>query len=223
MNIGIVDDHPIIISAYCDFLSDEFNCTLSGSDGLEMIKQFNELQIERKNDIPEIVIVDLRMPNMDGIACINWLKENYPDIKIIVISMFSEPDAIIQTVQLGIKSYVCKDELSPEILKEAVREVSNGNKYFTKKVASILADGIEKSTKPHYEASNLSRRETEIVKLVGQGLTSAEISDILLLSKTTVDTHRKNILKKLNLQGKTELINYSRINNIGNGKEEQNR
>jgi two-component system nitrate/nitrite response regulator NarL len=141
------------------------------------------------------------MPKMDGITATRQITTEFPDCRVIAFSMFEQEEAIAQMAEAGASGYIMKNS-SLKVLPAAIRAVVKGEKYFD---AAIKKE-------PGSHTSNdiqLSKREQEIVKLVGQGKTSQEIADMLFIGKTTVDTHRKNILKKLSLQGKSELLRYS--------------
>jgi two-component system nitrate/nitrite response regulator NarL len=194
INVVIAEDHQSLIDGIKIFLEYEEDIKVVGeaNDGERL------LEIVRLKQ-PDVVLTDIRMPKMDGITATRELKKEFPDCKVIAFSMFEQGEAIHQMQDAGASGYIMKNS-SLKIVLAAIRAVMNGETYFD---AQIKNNNKTENDVP------LSKREMEIVKLIGEGKTSQEISEILFIGKTTVDTHRKNILKKLSLQGKSELLRYS--------------
>lgn len=194
IHVVLAEDHQSLIDGIKVFLEYEEDIEVVGeaNDGERLIELVRLKQ-------PHVVLTDIRMPKMDGINATRQIKKEMPGCKIIAFTMFEQDDAITQMQQAGASGYIMKNAPLKTVL-EGIRVVANGGRYFdiNTKMAPKLSDDLP-----------LSKRELEIVKLVGEGKTSQEIAEILFIGKTTVDTHRKNILKKLNLQGKTELLRYS--------------
>jgi len=141
------------------------------------------------------------MPNCDGFQAAKMIKKNNPNTKIIVFSMFDQMDIIHEMKTIGVEGYLLKNAPLKDLV-QAIKVVHDGYSYF---------DGnlILQSEKSFEEEVSFSNREREIIRLIGAGHTSLEISAMLTISKNTVDTHRKNILKKLGNNGKNELIKYA--------------
>jgi len=196
INVVIAEDHQSLIDGIKIFLEYE--------DDIKVVGEANDgerlLEIVRLRQ-PDVVLTDIRMPKMDGITATRQLKKEYPDIKVIAFSMFEQDEAITQMQEAGASGYIMKNS-SLKIVLAAIRSVMTGETFFD---ATLKNTGTKKSEND----IPLSKREMEIVKLIGEGKTSQEIAEILFIGKTTVDTHRKNILKKLSLQGKSELLRYS--------------
>jgi len=195
INIVVAEDHQSLIDGIKVFLEYEDDIKIVGeaNDGERLL----ELVRLKK---PDIVLTDIRMPKMDGITATRYICKEIPQCKVIAFTMFEQDDAVAQMQQAGASGYIMKNA-SLKIVLNAIRIVAKGGQYFDaaiKPLPKTIADDMP-----------LSKRELEIVKLVGEGKTSQEIANLLFIGKTTVDTHRKNILKKLNLQGKTELLRYS--------------
>lgn len=196
INVVIAEDHQSLIDGIKIFLEYE--------DDIKVVGEANDgerlLDIVRLKQ-PDVVLTDIRMPKMDGITATRQLKKEYPGIKVIAFSMFEQDEAITQMQEAGASGYIMKNS-SLKIVLAAIRSVMAGETFF---------DATLKNTGPKKSESDvpLSKRELEIVKLIGEGKTSQEIAELLFIGKTTVDTHRKNILKKLSLQGKSELLRYS--------------
>ena len=136
----------------------------------------------------------------DGICATKKIKEEFPETKVIAFTMFEQNDAIEQMMFAGASGYVVKNSSLNKVI-EAIRAVARNEKYFD--------DSVHSKDDISHEEIILSNREKEILKLVGEGKTSNEISTLLGIGKSTVDTHRKNIIKKINLHGKTELLRFA--------------
>ncbi|PZR21102.1 MAG: DNA-binding response regulator [Flavobacterium psychrophilum] len=196
INVVIAEDHQSLIDGIKLFLEYEEDIQVVGeaNDGERLI------EIVRLKK-PDVVLTDIRMPKMDGINATLQIKKDFPDMRVIAFSMFEQDEAVTKMQEAGASGYIMKNS-SLKTVVTAIRTVMNGEDYFD---ATIKNTNIKKTD----QDVPLSKREMEIVKLIGEGKTSQDIADILFIGKTTVDTHRKNILKKLSLQGKSELLRYS--------------
>jgi two-component system response regulator NreC len=150
---------------------------------------------------PDVVITDIRIPKCDGISATRIIKTEFPNIEVVGFSMFDQPQAMEQVREAGASGYIMKNSSLITVV-EAIRTVAQKKLFFD---TNIISD----KSKSTQEEILLSKREIEIVRLIGEGKTSAEISDILFIGKSSVDTHRKNILKKLNIHGKTDLLRFA--------------
>jgi len=195
INLVIAEDHQSLIDGLKVFFEyeDDINIVGEANDGEHL------LQIVRLQK-PDVVLTDIRMPKMDGIAATRIIKKEFPACKVIAFSMFEQDEAMHQMQAAGASAYILKNS-SLKIVLSAIRAVYRGETFFD--------ESLDLTSQLHEQEVHLSKREEEIVRLIGQGKTSLEIAELLFIGKTTVDTHRKNILKKLNLQGKSELIRYS--------------
>ncbi|MFM9989555.1 response regulator [Flavobacterium sp.] len=195
ITIVIAEDHQALIDGIKLSLEYEDDICVVGEalDG-EML-----LDLVRKKR-PNLVITDIRMPKCDGITATKIIKKEFPEIKVIAFSMFDQSEAVSQMKQAGASGYIMKNSSLKKVL-EAIREVHKNKTFFDDAIAT--KDSITK------DEIVLSSREKEILRLVGEGKTSQEIADILFIGKSTVDTHRKNIIKKMNIYGKTDLIRFA--------------
>ncbi|MFY7739469.1 MAG: response regulator transcription factor [Flavobacterium sp.] len=195
ITLVIAEDHQALIDGIRSFLEYEEDITVLGeaNDG-EML-----IDLVRKKQ-PQIVLTDIRMPKCDGISATKTIKKEFPNIKIIAFSMFDQAEAIHQMKDAGVSGYIMKNSSLKKVL-EAIRIVAKNGSFFD--------DAITTTDITSKEEIVLSTREKEILRLIGEGKTSQEIADILFIGKSTVDTHRKNILKKMNIQGKTNLIRFA--------------
>lgn len=195
ITLAIAEDHQALIDGMKLFLKNEADIQIVGeaNDGEALIEL---VRLKR----PSIVITDIRMPKCDGISATKTIKEEFPNTKVIAFSMFDQAEAIEQMKQAGASGYIMKNATLQKVL-EAIRTVDKKGLYFDN---SILT--VDEFTK---EVIILSKREKDILRLIGEGHSSQEIADLLSIGKATVDTHRKNIIKKINVQGKTDLIRFA--------------
>ena len=191
----IAEDHQALIDGIRSFLEYEEDIIVIGeaNDG-EML-----IDLVRKKQ-PNVVLTDIRMPKCDGICATRTIKKEFPNTKVIAFSMFDQTEAIDQMKQAGASGYIMKNSSLKKVL-EAIRIVAKDGSYFDNAITTTDITSKEEIV--------LSVREKEILRLIGDGKTSQEIADILFIGKSTVDTHRKNILKKMNIHGKTDLIRFA--------------
>lgn len=196
IRIVIAEDHQAFIDGIKLALKSETDIVVVGeaNDGEELITLVNLHK-------PDVVITDIRMPKCDGITATKIIKKKFPKIRIIAFSMFDQSEAVSQMKKAGASAYILKNSSLAKVV-EAIRTVARNETYFD---SAIIA---ERNLEDEEEIV-LSKREKEILRLIGEGKSSNEISEVLEIAKATVDTHRKNILKKLNIQGKTELVRFA--------------
>ncbi len=196
IKIVIAEDHQAFIDGIKLSLANEPNMKVVGeaNDGEELIK------IVRLKK-PDVVLTDIRMPKCDGIIATQIIKSKFPNVKVIALSMFDQPAAVLQMQKAGASGYIMKNSPLSKVVK-AIRTVAENGTFFDK---TIIAEDLGANP----EEIVLSKREKEILQLIGEGKSSNEISEILEIGKSTVDTHRKNILRKLNIQGKSDLIRFA--------------
>ncbi len=198
IRLAIAEDHQSLI--------DGIELLLKYEDDIEIVGTVNDgdalLKLVRLKE-PNVVITDIRMPKMDGIEATKTIKKEFPHTKILGFTMFDQTEAIQQMLDAGACGYLLKNSPLSEVLK-AVREVYKGNTYYD---ANISIPNPEKNTKK--AKGILTKRQTEILALIAKGKTSREIADELFIGIHTVDTHRKNMIRILGLQGKGELMRYA--------------
>lgn len=202
IRVMIADDQIIVREGLKKILSldNEIELVSEASNGYEVLENLSK-------HIVDIILMDVRMPKMDGIKCSNLVKKNYPNIKIIILTTFNEDDYIFDGIESGISGYLLKDSEIDYIIK-SIKEAFNNKMMFDPSVTPKLVNALSnKSTKPNKaEILNLlTAREKDIVKLVIDGKSNNEISDILFISEGTVKNYISKILKKLNLKRRTQL------------------
>lgn len=191
----IAEDHQSLIDGIKLSLGfeDEISVVGEANDGEKLIDL-------AKTKRPHIIITDIRMPKCDGILATKVIKKEFPEIKIIAFSMFDQAEAITQMKAAGADGYIMKNASLKKLI-EAIKTVAAGGTFFDDSI--ISKDVASKDEIP------LSSREREILRLIGEGKTSNEIAEELFIEKSTVDSHRKNILRKINVHGKTDLIRFA--------------
>lgn len=196
IRIIIAEDHQALIDGIKLSLKAETDIVVIGeaNDGEALIKL---VRLKK----PDVVITDIRMPKCDGISATKIIKQEFPQIQVVGFSMFDQPEAIQKMKEAGATGYIMKNSSLSKVI-EAIRTVANKETFFDSNI-------ISKKNYFTNEEILLSKREKDIVRLIGEGKTSIEISELLGIEKTTVDTHRKNILKKLNIHGKTDLMRFA--------------
>lgn len=210
IKLFVVDDHPIFVDGIVGLLEDapEFEILGTAHDGQDFLKKI-------ENNLPDIVLMDINMPVMDGIEATKQLKEKHPSVKVIALTMFNDIRFIKELLEIGAKGYVLKN-ISREDLIKAIQTVSEGKPFLDAAVQENVISsmsGVEEDEISEREADtmvkNITTREMEILQLIALGLTSQDISEKLFISKNTVETHRKNLLAKLNVKNTASLLKFA--------------
>ncbi|MEJ6952406.1 response regulator transcription factor [Natronospora cellulosivora (SeqCode)] len=200
MKVLIVDDDSLIRDGLKMILDMEEDIEIIGTavNGEEAYQLCSK---ER----PEIVLMDIRMPVMDGVQATKMIKKDFKDIKIIILTTFKDSEYIRSAVKAGAEGYILKSRPSESII-ESIRAVAQGDVVFEKEVASLLSDMVEKKQqKKSYQDYQLTDREYEITKLLSMGMSNSEIGEELYISEGTVRNYISNILGKLELRDRTQL------------------
>jgi len=201
ISILIADDHKLIRDTWSFILNTDnrFKVVAECSNGEDAIEQ-------AKQKRPQIVLMDINMTPVSGLEATRQIRKVSPGSKIIGVSMHSQPAYAKKMLQIGAKGYVTKNSSRDEMFK-AIMEVHHGNRYICDEVKNIISEQIMDDS-PSQSINALSERELQIVKLIKEGFSSKEISGQLNISLKTVEVHRHNILKKLNLKNSAALVNY---------------
>jgi two-component system response regulator NreC len=202
----IADDHTIVRTGIRLLLSSQEDIEVVGeaSDGWEAVEKTRELA-------PDIILMDLTMPDLNGFEATRRIREQSPETKVLALTMHENERYIFQVIHAGASGYVVKGA-SPEELLEAIRTVHRGQNYLSAAVTRAILDDYVKRAREGKEPEaydGLTSREREVLRLVGKGLTSKEIAEALYLSPHTVERHKANIMEKLNLHSRRELIRYA--------------
>jgi NarL family two-component system response regulator LiaR len=210
IKVLIVDDHQIVRQGLRTFLELQEDMIVVGEagDGLTAIEMIRQLA-------PDVVLMDLVMPRLDGIAATRQVTALDIPAKVIALTSFAENDQVFPAIQAGASSYLLKD-VSPDDLVEAIRAVHRGEARMHPDIIRKLMQKVARETRPDREnlAGELTDRELEVTRLVAQGRSNHEIAQALVISEKTVKTHVSNILSKLHLQDRTQLAIYAIKNGL---------
>ena len=189
----IAEDHQLLIEGLISILSEVEGLTL-----LKPVNDGKELIDTLRSNYADMILLDLNMPNMDGIKTLEILKRDFCSIKVIVLTNYNQPQLVDKIKKLGADGYILKSSASI-ILKEAISKVALGGSYFEPSLDSEI-DNNHYFIDDFMKKFQLTRREVEIIRMIEKELTSKEIGDNLFISEFTVGTHRKNIMRKLDVK-----------------------
>jgi DNA-binding NarL/FixJ family response regulator len=196
----IADDHLIFRQGLKALLENESEIEVIGETG-----NGNETLSVTRQLKPDLIIMDIEMPGKDGLEVTAILKKEIPEIKILVLTSFNRSAYVRQMLKSKVAGYILKESGREELLK-AIRTIMSGEKYFSQKVMMTVIDDLQG---PKPGSIQLSDREIEIIKYIASELTSVQIAEKLNISPHTVETHRKNILLKLDLKNTAGLVKYA--------------
>jgi two-component system, NarL family, response regulator NreC len=206
IRVLLVDDHTILREGVRALLAEEPEIIVVGeaADGQEAIEKVDAL-------VPDVVLMDMVMPRMSGLEATARIKQRHPDVKVLILSMYDDDEYVQQVIQAGAAGYLLKGMAADDLIL-AIREVESGSSFLNPAIAAKLIEdyvrrvrGDERSA----EGEPLTAREREVLKLIAEGNTNQEIADILCLSRKTVESHRANLMRKLDVHDVTELVKYA--------------
>lgn len=202
IKVAIADDHQLFIDGIKLILSREIGIQIisEAANGLELLKNLE------KGPKPDIIITDIRMPVMDGIASAKVISKEYPETPILALTMFDQISDVFDMIKAGAKGYVTKEVKKDELIL-AIHTLIKGKNYFSKNLPEEIKLWLQSDK--NVEESSLTRREREVLNLLAKGRTTLQMAEELQISKFTIDTHRKNIHKKLGIKSNTGLVNYA--------------
>lgn len=200
--IIICDDHQLVIDGLKSLINgvDGIEVISTANNGVEVLEQIKLLKVD-------LVLMDIDMPVLDGIEATKRIKKEYPELKVIILTMHDEKSIIQMLMDIGADGYILKNSAQEELL-HGIQNVKKGNKHFSPDVTMALLrnDPVEAQKKLREE---LTEREVEILKLIAEGLSNKEIGEKLFISHRTVDTHRTNLMKKIEVNNIAGLIRYA--------------
>ncbi len=209
IRIMLVDDHKILREALKGVLEREHDIALVGeaSDGAEALELAKELR-------PDIVLMDIGLPGIGGIEATRTLRADQPEIKIIALSTFSDRRIVLQMLDAGASGYVVKSAGRDELLR-AIRAVAHGRTYLCPDSSAVLVESVRgKQAAEQPPREQIGKREREVLQLLADGHTSPQIGERLHIATSTVDVHRRNIMRKLELHSIAELTKYAIRNGL---------
>lgn len=212
IKIILVDDHHIVRDGIKSLLQNEPDISViaEASDYSELI---DYLGIR----IPDVILLDISLPDISGIEITKILKEKFPEIRIIILSMHINEEFIINAFQNGANGYLAKNTTKKELL-DAIRQVFEKGEYYSPMISKILAKSfiktVKSDSKEQISEHLLSKREIEILKLFADGYSNGEIADKLFISTRTVESHKNHIMQKLDLKSAVEMVKFAIKNRI---------
>ena len=203
IRILIADDHTIVRQGLARLLEDQPDFKVVGEayDGRMAIEKAMAL-------LPDVVVMDIAMPLLNGIEAARRIRKNLPKIKILILSMYSHEHYIHELLEAGISGYLLKESSGRDIIK-AIQAAMKGETFLSPSISKVLVDSylsMRKSSPKEERFNQLSNREREIFQMIAEGRSTKSISDLLCVSLSTVKTHRRNIMEKLEVTGTAQLI-----------------
>jgi len=206
VRVLLADDHGIVRRGLHYLLerSPEFQVVGEASDGREAVKMSEELS-------PDVVVMDIAMPNLNGIEATAQILKKNPAVGVIILSMHSDEAYLVRALSAGAKGYLLKDSAEADLIR-AVQAVSEGRPFFSPAIAETLLEDYMRRLKQHNLADSydlLTDREKEVLQLLAEGKSNKEVATLLDLSLYTVETHRSNLMQKLGLHNTAEIVLYA--------------
>jgi two-component system, NarL family, invasion response regulator UvrY len=213
LKLGLVDDHKLFRKGLIGLIEVAYsNVTIlfEADNGLDLQKKID------KSNLPDIVLMDVNMPGMDGFASVQWLRENFQSVKVLIISMIEKEETIVKMLKLGVSGYLCKD-VEPNELRAALETIRDKGVYYTdfitgKLVHSLQSQGHEKQKPSGLELMN--EQERLFLQLACSEMTYQEIAGKMFLSPKTIDGYRNSLFEKLNVKSRVGLVMYAIRNRI---------
>jgi DNA-binding NarL/FixJ family response regulator len=213
IKVILVDDHRLVRDGIKALIADAKNIEIvaEAGDGYELLEKLKEIKVN-------IVVLDISLPKMNGIEVMKILKSHYPDIKILVLSMFTNEEFIYNSLKAGASGYLPKNTTRVELL-EAIYTINNGGEYFSNSITDIILKSYVRNAKSGEKTGenklhNLSSRELEILRLFAEGQSNQQIAESLYISTRTVESHKNHIMQKLELKTTVDLLKFAIRNNI---------
>ncbi|MXO07070.1 response regulator transcription factor [Flavobacterium sp. HBTb2-11-1] len=208
VNLLIADDHTMFLQGITALLEQEPNINvidkaINGIEALEIVKK----------GIVDFVILDISMPEMDGIELSKILKKQYPNVKILIVSTHSNVMVVSRLIRIGVNGYLLKNAEKEELLK-AINTIASGENYFAEELEEKYISNSSRIEKQVSNLTELSSREKEILVLIAHEYNTAEIAEKTFISLNTVNTHRRNLLSKLNAKNTAGLVKYAVENGL---------
>ncbi len=210
IKVCLVDDHQIVRDGIKSLLTEdeEIQIIAEASNCNEL---FNQLKIQS----PDILLMDISLPCKSGIELSREVLEVYPEVKVIMLSMYTDEEFVLKALKAGAKGYLPKNTTKREI-REAIKTIFKGEEYFNETVKNILLKNFVKNVSQPDDSTEkkLSERELEVLKLYATGMSNKEIADTLFISIRTVESHKNHVMQKLKLKSTVDLIKYAIKNKI---------
>jgi two-component system, NarL family, nitrate/nitrite response regulator NarL len=203
IKILLVDDHPVVRKGISSCLAQHGHLVVAGeaADGTEAVTKAREL-------LPDIILLDIDLPQMSGLAVAEVLRKEMPNIKVLILSMHQRPEYLPRILKAGARGYVLKDA-PPEELVKAIETVTAGECYFSAEIARLALNQVVHGNGTLPDVARLTNREREVLVLVAEGLSNKEIANNLNVGVRTVETHRERIMRKLAIHSVAGLTRFA--------------
>ncbi len=207
INIIIVDDHSMIREGLKQLLELDGDIKVIGEagDGIECLDLIEKVH-------PDVLLLDINMPNMNGLRVLEEIKRKKMNVRVLILTIHNEIEYLLKAVDMGVDGYVLKDSNS-SVLKEAITAVYNEKSYIQPSLTPLLKEKIF-ITERNKRTANLTKRELQVIELLGEGLYNKEIAERLYISEKTVKNHVSSIFKKISVTDRTQAVVYAIKNNI---------
>jgi len=205
----LADDHTVLRDSLRAFLTMYSDIEVVGeaADGLETLAQVQALR-------PDVVLLDMAMPNLGGLEVLRRIGKEWPQCKVLVLTQHEAPQVVLPALQAGAQGYLLKKASGSEVV-QAVRSLARGESFLHPAIARLVIEAaVRGAMEPDSPASRLTGREQEVLALIAEGKTNAEIAQALHISQKTVDKHRASLMEKLNIHTRSGLIRYA-LENVG--------
>jgi len=208
IKVLLADDHSIVRAGLRRIIeeSGDMEVLAEASDGREAIEKIHK-------ELPDVAVIDISMPGLDGLEVVSQLGVHYPQLPILILTMHEEGQYVVRAIEAGAMGYITKQS-APEQLVKAIRKVHGGSRYVTDEAAEALALRIAKGAQGQSSLDSLSMRELQVLRRLAMGHTNREIARAYHISIKTVDTYRSRLLKKLNLRNNAELSRFAIQNRL---------
>lgn len=208
VNVMITDDHSMIREGLKQLLELEgdFKVIAEASDGVECISKLEK-------NTPDVLLLDINMPNMNGLEVLQKIKDSKMKVKVLVLTIHSEVEYLLKAVEIGVNGYILKDSESAE-LKKAIHAVMNGENYIQPSLIPVLNSKMIDRDKDNIKIESLTKRELEVLKNLSYGMYNKEIAEKLNISERTVKNHISNIFKKIEVTDRTQAAVFAIRNNL---------
>jgi len=204
ISVLIADDHRLVRDGLKTIIDSSIDIHVVGeaSNGLEVLKKVEELK-------PNVVLLDISMPKLNGMEAARRIRKEHPETKILILTMHEEEEYSLKMVRLGVSGYLLKDSTALEVM-EAIRSVYSGKAFFSPQIAKVIAESYREAVagkEDPYE--RLNDREREVLQLITEGHTNKQIAELLFISPKTVDNHRTNLMRKLDIHSTADLVRWA--------------
>ncbi|MBT8332020.1 MAG: response regulator transcription factor [Deltaproteobacteria bacterium] len=208
IKVLLADDHSIVRAGLRRIVEDsgDMKVIAEAADGREAIEKVHK-------ELPDVAVIDISMPGLDGLEVLNQLRNYYPDLPTLILTMHEEGQYVVRAIEEGAMGYITKQS-APEQLVKAIRKVNSGSRYVTDEAAEALALHVARGTQGQSQLDTLSMRELQVLRRLAMGHTNREIAKAYHISIKTVDTYRSRLLKKLNLRNNAELSRFAIQNRL---------